>query len=145
QAERSTRALEAIAAALTEQEAALTAAAEASAQALAELLLAALDAALPAAAARLAPESVAGLAATLAPLLAEGRSVTLFVAPGLAEPVAVRLADPRIGLAEDPALAPGDARAEWRGGGATLSLAARRQAAAALLASFGLTPTPEEC
>ncbi len=145
QAERSTRALEAIAAALAAQEAALVAAAEASAQALAELLLGALDAALPEAAARLAPDCAARLATVLAPLLAEGKAVTLFVPPGQAEAVAARLADPRLGLAEDAALALGDARAEWRGGGATLSLAARRQAVTALLASFGLTPTTEEC
>jgi hypothetical protein len=137
-AAREAAALEAIAAALADQSAALEAAAEASASALAGLLLQALDSALPAAAARLAPDCVAPFAAALAPLLAEAKAVTLHVAAGFGDATAARIADPRLAIAEDAALPPGDARACWQGGGATLSLAARRQAVAAMLEAFDL-------
>ncbi|GGC56783.1 hypothetical protein GCM10011504_38930 [Siccirubricoccus deserti] len=143
-AARETAALEAIAAALAGQDAALAAAAEASATALAGLLLQALDSALPAAAARLAPECVAPFAAALAPLLAEATAVTLHVATGFGAATAERIADPRLTIVEDAALPPGDARAAWRGGGATLSLAARRRAVAAMLAAFDLHATHQE-
>ena len=109
------------------------------ATALARLLLAALDAALPEAAARLAPESVVAFAESLRPILDQVPRLSLAVAPGLAAACAARIGDARVEVTEDPGLAPGDARAAWRGGGATLSLAARRQAVAALLAGYGLT------
>ena len=41
-------------------------------------------------------------------------------------------------IVEDAALAPGDARASWGGGGAVLSLAERRGAVAEVLAALGL-------
>ena len=114
---REAAALEAIAAALKEGGDAARQAADEAARDVARLLLAALDAALPAAAARLAPESAAGLAATLEPLLRDGVAVTLFVAAGEAEAAAARIgAMPRLAVEEDAALAPGDARASWRGG-----------------------------
>ncbi len=130
--------LAAMALALEQAEAAARSAAIDGSQAVATLLLAALDAALPEAAARLAPEAAARLAAVLLPLLAEGLAVTLHVAAGCGEAAAGRLADPRVKVAEDAALPPGDARATWRGGGACLSLAARRQAVADMLACFQL-------
>ena len=105
---------------------------------MARLLLAALDAALPAAAARLAPESAAELAAMLEPLLRDGVAVTLFVGTGEAESAAARIADARIAVEEDAALAPGDARASWRGGTAKASLAARRAAVAEIMGALGL-------
>ena len=50
-------------------------------------------------------------------------------------------AEPALTITEDPSLPPGDAAAAWRGGGATLSLAARRRAVAALLHAFDLQET----
>ena len=143
-AAREAAALEAVAAALQEGSAAAAAASMEAAEALAGLLLGALDAALPEAAARLAPDAAARLATLLRPLVEEGVAVTLRVAPGLAAAVASRLAAPGLALTgiaitEDPALPPGDASAAWRGGGAALSLAARRQAVADLLDTFELT------
>ncbi|MBY0331263.1 MAG: hypothetical protein K2X49_11400, partial [Acetobacteraceae bacterium] len=92
----------------------------------------------PAAAARLAPDSAILLAAAVRPVLERAACITLFVAPGLAAPVATRLADARIAVREDPALAAGDARAEWPGGNAVAALADRRAALAAIWAAFGL-------
>jgi hypothetical protein len=102
------------------------------------MLAAALDAALPEAAARLAPEAAARLADALRPLLESGVAVTLRVAPGCAAAAAARIGDPALAIEEDQALPPGDASAAWRGGGAAVSLAARRQAVAALLQAFDL-------
>ena len=141
-ADRSAReaaALGAIAAALDGgREEARQAAGEAALK-VARLLLAALDAALPAAAARLAPESAAALAAMLEPLLRDGVAVTLFVAPGESEAAAARIGDrPGLAVEEDAALAPGDARASWRGGNAKASLAARRAAVAEIMGALGL-------
>jgi hypothetical protein len=139
--DRSTReaaTLEAIAGALKDGADAARQAAEESARDVARLLLAALDAALPAAAARLAPESAAGLAAMLEPLLRDGVAVTLFVGTGEVEAAAARIADARIAVEEDAALAPGDARASWRGGSAKALLAARRAAVAEIMGALGL-------
>jgi hypothetical protein len=135
---REAAALDAIAAALKDGGDAARQAAEEAARDVARLLLAALDAALPAAAARLAPESAAGLAATLEPLLRDGVAVTLFVGSGEAEAAAARIADARIAVEEDAALAPGDASASWRGGSAKASLAARRAAVAEIMGALGL-------
>jgi flagellar biosynthesis/type III secretory pathway protein FliH len=135
---REATALQAIAAALKEGGDAARQAADEAARDVARLLLAALDAALPVAAARLAPESAAGLAAMLEPLLRDGVAVTLFVGTGEAEMAAARIADARIAVEEDAALAPGDARASWRGGNAKASLAARRAAVAEIMCVLGL-------
>jgi hypothetical protein len=103
------------------------------------LLLTALDAALPAAAARLAPDTAAALAALVEPLLRDGVAVTLSVAGGGAEAAAARIgAKPGLAVEEDAALAPGDAKASWRGGSASSSLAARRAAVAGVLGALGL-------
>jgi len=130
--------LQAIAAALLDARQAALAAAEAAASAVARLLLAALDAALPAAAAQLAPETTAQLVTVLAPLLESNHGVVVRVAPGCGEAAIARIGDPRVDVLEDPALMPGDATATWRGGGAVTSLAHRRGAVAAILATFGL-------
>ena len=140
-AAREAQALERIAAALADAAPRAGEAAGEAAEALAGLLLAALDAALPEAAARLAPEAAARLAAELRPLLEEGVAVTLRVAPGCAAAATARIAEPALTITEDPSLPPGDAAAAWRGGSATLSLAARRQAVAALLHAFDLQET----
>ena len=133
-------ALAAILATLEAGRADLALAAEAAATALARILLAALDAALPEAAARLMPDTVARLAEALRPLIEDGVPVTLRVAPGTAAAAAARITDPGFGIEEDAGLTPGDAAAAWRGGGANVSLAARRAAIAALLATFDLSP-----
>ncbi|WP_204623692.1 hypothetical protein, partial [Crenalkalicoccus roseus] len=110
----------------------------AAAAVLARLLLAALDAALPAAAARLAPESAALLAEAVRPAIEEAGGIRLLVAPGLAAAAAARIGDPRVAVEEDAALAPGDARALWRGGGAVAALAGRRRIVAEVLSALGL-------
>jgi flagellar biosynthesis/type III secretory pathway protein FliH len=143
-AAREAAALEAIALRLAEVRADATDAVGEAAAALAGALLAALGAALPAAAERLAPESAAWLAGRLTPLLEEGAAITLHVAPGMGEAVAARLADPRLRIAEDAALAPGAVRASWRGGGAAYSPEAQRAAIADLLRGFGLASMTEE-
>lgn len=139
-AAREEAALAAIAAALADGRDVARQVAEEAAREVARLLLAALDAALPAAAARLAPESAAALAAMLEPLLRDGVAVTLAVAPGEAEAAAAaaRIGDARLAVEEDAALAPGDARASWRGGEAKSSLDARRAAVAEIMAALGL-------
>jgi hypothetical protein len=78
------------------------------------------------------------LASELRPLLEEGVAVRLRVAPGVAAVAAARINDASLAVEEDPSLPPGDAVAAWRGGGAALSLAARRKAIAAVLAAFEL-------
>ncbi|WP_431268149.1 hypothetical protein [Dankookia sp. P2] len=137
-AAREAAALERIAAALAEAATRAGDAAAEAAEALAGLLLATLDAALPEAAARLAPEAAARLAAELRPLLEAGVAVTLRVAPGCAAAAAARIGETALTITEDPGLPPGDATAAWRGGGAALLLASRRQAIAALLQAFDL-------
>lgn len=137
-AAREAEALERIAAAMTAAATRAGDAAAEAAEALARLLLASLDAALPDVAARLAPDAAARLAVELRPLLEDGVAVTLRVAPGAAAAAAARIGATALTIAEDPALPPGDAAAQWRGGGATLSLAARRQAIAAVLRAFDL-------
>ncbi|WP_343898162.1 hypothetical protein, partial [Craurococcus roseus] len=90
-------------------------------------------------AARLAPDSAAALAALLEPLLRDGVAVTLHVAGGEAAGAAARIGGrPGLAVEEDAALAPGDARASWRGGSAVSSLAARRAAVAEVLGALGL-------
>lgn len=129
---------QAIHAALAGAEAAALEATRAGIQDIASVLLAALRAALPAAAARLAPETAAQVAKHLEPILDFAPEVTLFVAPGLGSDCAAAIGDPRFEVREDPAVAPGDARATWRGGGARSSLAERTAAMANILRAFGL-------
>lgn len=131
-------ALAAVAAAMQGAVAAASAAVDEASGALARLLMAALDAALPAASARLATETATLLAAALKPALDEIEGLRLRVAPGLGEACAAAIGDPRIEVVEDAALAPGDARATWRGGAATMELARQREKVAEVLRTLGL-------
>jgi hypothetical protein len=141
-AERATleaEALSTIAAALANAERAAQRAATEAAEGLGRLLLAALDAALPAAAARLAPETAAALVAEIRPVLErEAHGVRLLVAPGLGAACAARVTDRRVEVEEDAAVAPGDARAEWRGGSAAALLDRRRETVAEVLTALRL-------
>jgi transposase len=67
------------------------------------------------------------------------------VPAGTAEAVRARLGDAsgRLLVAEDPGLAPGDARAAWGAGEAVSDLAERRAAVAEVLAALGLGPARE--
>jgi hypothetical protein len=93
---------------------------------------------------RWSADSAALLAERLRPLLADAVAVTLHVAPGCGPAAEARIAEPRLRVLEDPALAAGAARAAWAGGGAAFSPVAQRQAVAALLDSFGLHTTRKE-
>ncbi|MBR0678180.1 hypothetical protein GXW77_18575, partial [Roseomonas alkaliterrae] len=99
-----------------------------------------LDAALPGLAAGRAPELAAAFAARIAPALECQPEARLLVPPGLAEATRARLGLMAIAIEEDPDLPPGDARAEWRAGGARLDLAARRAEIRRVLESAGLAP-----
>ena len=131
-------ALRAVAEAMAAASAEAALAVEQAAEALARLLLAAVDTALPAASARLASETAMLLAQTLRPVLEECGTLHLSVAAGLGEECAVALDDQRIVVTEDASLAPGDARAEWRGGGAAMELARQRIMVAEVLHALGL-------
>lgn len=115
-------------------------AAEAVAQDLARLVLSMLDAALPGLAAEHGAPLAAAFARRVAPVLEAEPEARLQVAPGFGEAVRGLLGPSIITVEEDAALPPGDARAVWRGGGAALDLAARRQAIRQLLESAGLGP-----
>ncbi len=131
-------ALQAVALAMEQAAAAAAEAVEQAGDALARLLLAALDASLPAASAKLAAETAALLAATLRPVLEESGGLRLSVATGLGEACAAAIDDARIVVTEDAALAPGDARACWQGGGAAMELARQRSMVAEVLHALGL-------
>lgn len=138
QAAQLANALHAVAGAMDQATAAAAEAVEQAGDALARLLLVALDTALPAASARLAAETATLLARTLRPVLEDSGGLRLSVAPGLAEACTAALDDPRILVTEDASLAPGDARAEWRGGGAAMELARQRAMVAEVLHALGL-------
>jgi len=106
------------------------------AEALADVLLAAMDAALPEAAARRGTAMIARIVTELKPALADRPEARLLVAPALAAEIAALLpAGPEV--AGDPAIAPGDARIEWRDGARIVSLEQRRRAVRAALQSAG--------
>jgi hypothetical protein len=138
QAAHTAAALQAVALAMEQATTAAAEAVEQASDALARLLLAALDASLPAASARLAAETGVLLAATLRPVLEETGILHLSVAAGLGEACAAALDDARIVVTEDASLAPGDARASWRGGGAAMELARQRAMVAEVLHALGL-------
>jgi flagellar biosynthesis/type III secretory pathway protein FliH len=106
----------------------------------ARLALAMLDAALPGLAAQNGAALVAAFARRLRPMLESAPEARLLVAPGLVEATRALLGTATIAIEEDAALPPGDARAEWRSGGAALDLAARRQAIRGVLEAAGLGP-----
>jgi len=134
------RAAEHALAALREAGTAARAAADEASAGLARLALAMLDAALPGLAAEQGPGLAAAFAARIAPALESQPQARLLVPAGLAEQTRARLGLVSIAIEEDPALAPGDARAEWRSGGARLDLAARRAEIRRVLESAGLPP-----
>lgn len=105
---------------------------------LARVALAVLDAALPGLAAAHGAALAAEFARRLAPMLDASPEARIVVAPGIAEEVRALLGAARVTVAEDAALAPGDARAEWRAGGAVLDLAARRREIRRVLQAAGL-------
>ncbi|MBR0672974.1 FliH/SctL family protein [Neoroseomonas soli] len=107
---------------------------------LARLVLSILDTALPGLAAENGAALAAGFGRRLAPLLETEPEARILVAPGLAEAARALLPMQGIAVAEDAALAPGDARAEWRGGGAAFDLAARRRDIRGVLDAAGLGP-----
>jgi hypothetical protein len=72
------------------------------------------------------------------PALERAGTLTLHVAPGLADTVAARLGDKRILVREDASVPPSDARATWPDGEALACFEEVRGAMAAMLASFGL-------
>ena len=115
-------------------------AAEAVAQDLARLVLSMLDAALPDLAAEHGAPLVAGFAGRVAPVLDSVPEARLLVPPGLGDAVRALLGASTITVGEDATLPPGDARAVWRGGGATLDLATRRREIRRVLESSGLGP-----
>lgn len=105
---------------------------------LSRVALAVLDAALPGLAAAHGAALAAEFARRLAPMLDASPEARILVAPGLAEDVRAMLGAAGVAVAEDAALAPGDARAEWRAGGAALDLAARRREIRRVLQAAGL-------
>lgn len=129
-----------IAAALADARAAAAEAATQVATDLARLALSMLDAALPGLAAENGAALAAGFARRLAPLLETEPEARILVAPGLAEATRALLPVNGISVAEDASIAPGDARAEWRDGGATFDLAARRRDIRGVLDAAGLGP-----
>ena len=124
------------------QQASAEIAAEAS-NGVARVALAMLDAALPGLAAQQSAALVADFAERLRPALAFLPEAHLHVAPSLIEVVRTLVGDLAVTLVPDAALAPGDARAIWQGGGAEFDIAARRAAMAEALnaAGLGLEPT----
>jgi hypothetical protein len=131
-------ALRAVAAAMDTAVAAATAAVDEASINLAKLLLAVMDAALPAASAKRAADTALLLAAELKPGLEAVQGLRLYVAAGLGPACAAAINDPRIEVDEDPTMAPGDARAAWRGGGASIELARQRERVAEVLRTLGL-------
>jgi flagellar biosynthesis/type III secretory pathway protein FliH len=110
------------------------------AQDVARLALAMLDTALPGLAAQGGAGLAAAFAQRLAPMLQGAPQARLLVAPGFGEPTRALLGDAGIIIDEDPALPAGDARAQWRSGGAELDLAARRSEIRGVLEAAGLGP-----
>jgi flagellar biosynthesis/type III secretory pathway protein FliH len=110
---------------------------------MAGLALAMLEAALPGLAARQGAQLIGDFAERLRPALAFLPQAEIRVNPALIEDVRALAGDLPVTLVPDPALAPGDARAVWQGGGADFDLAARRAAIMDLLRAAGLDPEAE--
>lgn len=134
------RAAEHALAALRDGTAAARDAAADAAAGLARIAIAMMDAALPGLAAGNGAALAAAFARRMAPLLEAMPEARLLVSPGFAAETRALLGLAGIAVEEDPALPPGDARAEWRGGGAVLDLSARRAEIRRVLDSAGLGP-----
>ncbi len=115
-------------------------AARTAAEEVARMAMAMLDAALPGLAAEQAPALAAAFGQRLMPMLRGAPEARLLVAPGFADATRALLPDGAIVVEEDATLVPGDARAEWRSGGAELDLAARRREIRGVLEAAGLGP-----
>ncbi|MFO0159741.1 MAG: hypothetical protein ACK54W_09070 [Alphaproteobacteria bacterium] len=143
-AQRAAESLALIAKQLTaSQEASAEIAAEAG-RGIARVALAMLDAALPGLAAQQSATLVADFAERLRPALAFLPEAHLHIAPNLMDDVRALVGDLAVTLVPDAALAPGDARASWQGGGAEFDLAKRRAAVAEALSAAGLDLQPDE-
>ncbi len=105
---------------------------------IARLALAMLDAALPGLAAQNGAALAAAFARRLSPMLEGAADARILVAPGFAPPTRALLRNDMIAVVEDETLEPGDARAQWRGGGASLDLSTRRQDIAHVLEAAGI-------
>lgn len=117
--------LDAIRRELSMSEAAAVRASEAALADLARALFAFADAALPGASRRAAAPMIAALTAALRDNVPLTPDATVFVAPSLVPLLSRRLP---LRVEGDLSLPEGDARIIWRGGAATLDLAARRAA-----------------
>lgn len=109
----------------------------------ARVALAMLDAALPGLAAQQSATLVADFAERLRPALAFLPEAHLHIAPSLMDDVRALVGDLAVTLVPDAALAPGDARASWQGGGAEFDLAKRRAAIAEALSAAGIDLQPD--
>lgn len=108
---------------------------------IAALVVSVLDAALPDLVARNSAPLAAAFARRLAPMIETAPEARILVAPGLAAETRALLGGTAFAVEEDAALAPGDARAEWRGGGAGFELDARRHDIRRVLHAAGIVPT----
>jgi len=110
---------------------------------MAGLAIAMLEAALPGLAARQGAQLIGDFAERLRPALAFLPQAELRLSPALVEEVRSLVGDLPVTLVPDAAIAPGDARAVWQGGGAEFDLAARRAAIMDVLRAAGLDPEAE--
>lgn len=142
-AQRATESLAQVARILaTSQQIAADMAAEAS-NGMAGLALAMLEAALPGLASRQGAQLIGDFAERLRPALAFLPQAEIRLNPALVEEVRALAGDLPVTLVPDAALAPGDARAVWQGGGAEFDLAARRAAIMDVMRAAGLDPKAE--
>ncbi len=142
-AQRATESLAQVARILaTSQQIAADMAAEAS-NGMAGLALAMLEAALPGLASRQGAQLIGDFAERLRPALAFLPQAEIRLNPALVEEVRALAGDLPVTLVPDAALAPGDARAAWQGGGAEFDLAARRAAIMDVMRAAGLDPEAE--
>jgi flagellar biosynthesis/type III secretory pathway protein FliH len=126
----------------TSQQIAADMAAEAS-NGMAGMALAMLEAALPGLASRQGAQLIGDFAERLRPALAFLPQAEIRLNPALVEEVRALAGDLPVTLVPDAALAPGDARAVWQGGGAEFDLAARRAAIMDVMRAAGLDPKAE--
>lgn len=142
-AQRATESLAQVARILAaSQQTAADMAAEAS-NGMAGMAIAMLEAALPGLASRQGAQLIGDFAERLRPALAFLPQAEIRLNPALVEEVRALAGDLPVTLVPDAALAPGDARAAWQGGGAEFDLAARRAAIMDVMRAAGLDPEAE--